>query len=94
MTPTNAPIDTLVLKNATGTYFLVPLATVEQGRVPEEHTAEVERLMAHGQDTSGYVLGWVIAGVGAGVALAIAEPGRFFHPIVEYDVNGKMHWNP
>jgi hypothetical protein len=61
-TMTDAQIGTLVLKDATGNYFLVAQATVEQGRVPEEHRAEVERLVAEastsrageGDDTQGY----------------------------------------
>jgi hypothetical protein len=59
---TNEQMRTLVLKDAAGNYFLVSQETVEQGRVPEEHRAAVERLVAEarsgqggeGADTQGY----------------------------------------
>jgi hypothetical protein len=49
----NAQTGTLVLKDAAGNYFLVSPETVEQGRVPEEHRAEVERLVAEARSGQG-----------------------------------------
>lgn len=43
---TNPQNTTLVLKDQAGSYFLVSQETLERGRVPEQHTAEVERLIA------------------------------------------------
>ena len=37
---------TLVFKDEAGDYLLVPRETLERGRVPDEHTADVERLIA------------------------------------------------
>jgi hypothetical protein len=59
---TDAQGNMLVLKDAVGNYFLVSQETLEQGRVPEEHRAQVERLVAEastgeageGDDTQGY----------------------------------------
>ncbi|MGH2588166.1 MAG: hypothetical protein ACRDJE_24880 [Dehalococcoidia bacterium] len=65
----------LVLKDEAGNYFLVPQELLEQGRVPEEHTAEIERLIAEQQDVQGYArhdgggwggpesIGWQVARV-------------------------------
>jgi hypothetical protein len=39
------PTGTLVLKDTRGNYFLVPLSVLEQGRVPEERTTELEQLV-------------------------------------------------
>jgi hypothetical protein len=38
--------NTLVLRDSAGSYYLVPQATVEQGRVPAEQQAEIEQLIA------------------------------------------------
>ena len=84
---------TLVLNDPAGSYFLVPQATLERCRVPEQRSADVERLIAETDDVSGLVLGWVIAGIGAGIALAVAEPGRFFGSVLDYDQYA-MHRNP
>jgi hypothetical protein len=46
---TNPQGNTLVLKDQTGSYFLLSQETLEQGRAPEEHTAEIERLIAAAQ---------------------------------------------
>ena len=53
---TNAPTSTLVFKNEAGDYFLLPQEILEQGRVPEEHKAEIEQAIAAAQadDVSGY----------------------------------------
>jgi hypothetical protein len=58
---------TLVFKSATGDYFLLPQATLERGRVPEEHRAEVEHLVveAEGDDVSGHVAPLAIFFAGA-----------------------------
>jgi len=63
---TNAETGTLVLKNQAGDYFLVPQETLERGRVPAEHTAEVEEAIAGGQggtggdDVEGYALVFIV----------------------------------
>jgi hypothetical protein len=76
--------DTLVLKDATGDYYLVPQQLVERGRVPAEHTAELEHLVAQTiaterDDTQGHF--WpllIIAGsLGLGTALVIGYSDRF-----------------
>jgi len=71
----------LVVKNQAGDYFLLPGETLERGRVPAEHTAEIERLMtaaaqdgASGADSQGYA---AAAGFGAGVAVAIVVRAGF-----------------
>jgi hypothetical protein len=57
---THAQTGTLVLKDATGSYFLVAQETLEQGRVPEERTAELEQMIVAaarvdaGEDVQGY----------------------------------------
>lgn len=57
---TNEQIAVLVLKDQAGGYFLVPRTALEQGRVPEEHRAEVEQAIAaggsDGDDVQGYFL--------------------------------------
>jgi hypothetical protein len=50
---TNEQTTTLVLKDAEGHYVLVPQATLEQCRVPEEQSAALEQLLAE-MDVSGY----------------------------------------
>jgi hypothetical protein len=52
---TQAPTGTLVFKDQAGEYYLVPMETLEHGRVPEEHKAEIERLIAEQQDVQGYM---------------------------------------
>jgi hypothetical protein len=52
---TDAQTGVLVLQDNAGEYYLLPQATLEQGRVPAEHKAEVERLLAEADaDVSGY----------------------------------------
>ncbi|MGH2585603.1 MAG: hypothetical protein ACRDJE_11875 [Dehalococcoidia bacterium] len=59
---TSEQTSVLVFKNEAGDYFLVPQATLEQGRVPAERTAELERLSAkgaeggNGEDVQGFAL--------------------------------------
>jgi hypothetical protein len=45
---TNEQTITLVFKDQAGEYYLVPLETLAQGHVAQEHKAEVERLIAEG----------------------------------------------
>ena len=51
---TNAQTTTLVFKNDAGSYFLLPQETLEQGRVPDEQQAAVERLIAEADDVAGF----------------------------------------
>lgn len=73
---TNAQTATLVFKNAAGDYFLVPQATLEQGRVPAERKPEVEHLLAEakGEDVSGYFLSFLaeMFAIHTGAALAVS----------------------
>jgi hypothetical protein len=80
---TNEQQATLVLKDTAGDYFLVSLAALEQGRVPEEHKAEVEQAVgatqsgAGAEDVQGHLYGLVVAvGVGYFVTKAIIEGSR------------------
>jgi hypothetical protein len=52
----SAPIPVLVFKNAAGDYFLLQQDGFDRCRVPEEHKADVDRLIAETQadDTAGY----------------------------------------
>jgi len=60
---TNAETHVLIFKDQTGDYYLLPQETLERGRVPADHRAEVERLVAEaedarsmgGDDTHGYL---------------------------------------
>ncbi len=81
---TAAATRTLVFKDSTGDYFLVPRETLEQGRVPEERKAEVEQLIAgaeaartgDGDDASGYIWPLIIAAeIGIGAAVFIGWTG-------------------
>jgi hypothetical protein len=47
---------TMVFKDATGEYYLLPLETLKQGRVPAEQKAEVERLITEPAEVQGYAL--------------------------------------
>jgi hypothetical protein len=53
---TNEQTATIVLKDETGSYFLVSREALEWGRVPAAHTAKVERLIAgaSGEDVQGH----------------------------------------
>jgi hypothetical protein len=53
---TNAQTGTLVFKDQAGEYYLVPQETLEQGRVPAEHKAQIEHLIAEQQDVQGYAM--------------------------------------
>ncbi|MGH2587102.1 MAG: hypothetical protein ACRDJE_19490 [Dehalococcoidia bacterium] len=73
---TNEQTGTLVLKDQAGNYFLVPQETLEQGRVPEEHTAEVERVFADQGDVQGHIwhaLFTPAAIIATGVVLIVRE---------------------
>jgi hypothetical protein len=52
-TMTQAQTNALVVKDSTGNLYLVAQETLEQGRIPEEHRAEVER-MTSDEDTAGF----------------------------------------
>lgn len=70
---TSAPIDTLVVKDGEGNYFLVPLEALERGRVSETYRAAVEEAIAKQEDVRGH-LGWFLVfavawGVGAGAII-------------------------
>lgn len=51
------PKDMLVLKNGAGEYFVLPQELLERGRVPAEHTAEAERVLAAAEadDVAGHL---------------------------------------
>jgi hypothetical protein len=51
---TSAETGMLVFRNQAGEYFLLPRETLEQGRVPEERTTEVEQVLAQAGDVSGF----------------------------------------
>ena len=51
-----------VLKSAADEYFLLPEETLERGRVPEEHKAEVERLLSETDEDD--IAGHMVGGVG------------------------------
>jgi hypothetical protein len=68
---TSTQTITIVLKDGTGSYFLVPQATLEQGKVPEEHTAELERIMAEAATLGG----------------ADEDAQGFFFPLLPFIVN-------
>ncbi|MGH2587105.1 MAG: hypothetical protein ACRDJE_19505 [Dehalococcoidia bacterium] len=67
--------ETLVFKDQVGEYYLVPQETLEQGRVPTEHKAEIERFIAAseaaGGDVQGYAIPLIVPVVIIGVELAL-----------------------
>lgn len=68
---TDTPHSTLVVKNAAGNYFLVPMETVEQGRVPTDQHAELERQVAEAAgDVQGFI-GPIVGGLAFGVGMCI-----------------------
>jgi hypothetical protein len=87
---TNAQNGTLVLKDRTGSYFLVPQATIEQGRVAAGQEAELERLLADAakDEVSGHVVydqepiyfqhGYLTNG---GLWASLLEPARGREPL-------------
>jgi hypothetical protein len=49
--------NVLIFKDSAGEYYLLPRDLLEQGRVPEAHKAEVERLLVEADgDVSGYIV--------------------------------------
>lgn len=46
---------TLVLKDASGTYYLLPQAMIESCRVPAERAAEVDTLLRDIDDVAGHI---------------------------------------
>jgi hypothetical protein len=71
---TNAEPATLVFKDQAGEYYLLPQGTLERGRVPAEHKAEVERLLREADDVQGHAIPLFWAGfmVGNGATAAVA----------------------
>jgi hypothetical protein len=55
-TMANPESAVLVFKDEAGSYFLLPLETLEQGRVLEEQKAAIEQLIAEQQDVQGYLI--------------------------------------
>jgi hypothetical protein len=68
---TTEQMDTLIFKDRAGEYYVLPQAVLEQGRVPEEYKAEVERLVAEAEanDTTGHAA--FIVGMACGTLLAM-----------------------
>lgn len=65
---TNEQTSTLVFKDQAGEYYLLPLETLERGRVPADHKAELEQVIAAAHqggagddDVQGYLLPIVVA---------------------------------
>jgi len=73
----NAETSTLVFKDGAGEYYLLPQEALERGRVPEEHKAEVERLLAtatdakDGADVQGYFWPILLLGLAGCKAAAV-----------------------
>ncbi|MGH2603994.1 MAG: hypothetical protein ACRDJ9_31995 [Dehalococcoidia bacterium] len=65
---TNAQTTVLVLKDQAGTYFVLPPEALERWRLPEEHTAEIERLIAEQEDVQGHLIPLIIGLTVAGAA--------------------------
>jgi hypothetical protein len=63
----------LVVKNGAGDYFVVPQELLERGRVPAEHRAEVERLIAAA--TQGDIGGYDVQGHGLNPVLSLFVDG-------------------
>lgn len=77
---TNPETGTVVFTDQAGGYFVLPWETLEQGRVPAEQTAEVERLIAEQDDTKGHFwqlifLGSALIGFGAEVIIGYGDTG-------------------
>ncbi|MGH2587104.1 MAG: hypothetical protein ACRDJE_19500 [Dehalococcoidia bacterium] len=59
--------NVFVFKDQAGEYYLLPQETLKQGRVPEEHKAELEQIMAEAaaqdgadQDTQGFFFFFIL----------------------------------
>ncbi|MGH2584153.1 MAG: hypothetical protein ACRDJE_04505 [Dehalococcoidia bacterium] len=78
---TNAETRTLVFKNEAGDYFLLPQEMLEQGRVPAEQTAEVERFIAEqaDEDVQGQSLWGSFVLVASAVGNTAADVYDFVH---------------
>lgn len=48
--------DTLVMKDQAGVYYLLPWEALQQSRVPAEHMARIERLIAEQHDVQGHAI--------------------------------------
>ena len=88
MTMSNEQTSPLVFKDHAGEYYLLPQAALEQGRVPEEHKAEVERLLAEGtqgddgEDVQGfsYVRIYVLFGSNIGFGTPVTTDTGTLNP--------------
>lgn len=85
----------LVLKDPSGSYFIIPQETLERGRVPAEHTAEVEGhfAAATAADVSGHAfmlglfLGTILGGGSAIGALAYNLNNQSLADVIQDGVN-------
>ena len=83
---TNEQPISLVLKDATGNYFLLPLEAIEQGRVPAERRDELDQFIAAatqggtgGDDAEGYIWPYfaiTFGAIGLHYAVALAAGGE------------------
>ncbi len=77
---TNTETSTLVFKDQTGAYFVLPQEALERGRVPAERTAEIERLVAAQPDVQGHnivrFLGLVLVGELIAVGIGFDDFGH------------------
>jgi hypothetical protein len=93
-TMTNEQTNALVLKDAAGSYFLVPQAVLEQGRVPAEHTAELEQLIAaggpDGDDVQGHRLRYLVLGPLTIAVLEVFPPDLPHDTLVEVPTIGEL----
>lgn len=86
---TNEQAGTLVLKEQAGDYFLVPQEVLEQGRVPQEQKAELERLIAEQHDVQGHAVpvGIVVAeliGIGAMALIGSGAGDKVVKDVFQY----------
>jgi len=58
---TTEQTNVIVFKDQAGEFYLLPQATLEQSRVPAEHKAEVEQLIAEQEDVQGHLLPALVA---------------------------------
>jgi len=84
----NTEQATLVIKDQEGEYYLLPQAALESGRVPAEHKAEVERLLAESHDVSGHLF---FLGVFVGTLIGGgATIGALAYQLNNQDLSGVM----
>jgi hypothetical protein len=72
-------IELVVLRDAKGEYYVLPRANVERARVPKEHRAELEKMMAaarggrRGEELSKEQLDAVVGGVASAGTLTVSS---------------------